>query len=201
VFVEPEELDVDVFVTTHSHHDHADPGTIRRFAKKADAIFVGPYQSIQRYKECGVSEALCQLLHPGQELELSGPTKIRGTFALPTDDTDLNHTGVLLEFANGITFYNTGDTAYCDLLNELLPRGADICAICINGGFHNLHHMDAALIVKAIQPKVAIPCHYDMMINNVGHPQMLESSLRVLGSDACVQILRYYEPWVYFSRG
>jgi L-ascorbate 6-phosphate lactonase len=104
VFVEPEDLDADVFLTTHSHHDHADPGTIRRFAKKADAIFRGPYQSIQRYKECGVSEGLCRLLHSGQELELSGPTKIRGTFALPTDRTDLNHTGVLLEFANGIMF-------------------------------------------------------------------------------------------------
>src|SRR5262245_66519880 len=30
VFVEPEELDVDLFLCTHSHEDHADPETIRR---------------------------------------------------------------------------------------------------------------------------------------------------------------------------
>ena len=33
--------------------------------------------------------------------------------------------------------------------------------------------MQAAHIVKIIDPVVAIPCHYDMMINNIGHPDML----------------------------
>ena len=200
VFVEPEDLDVDVFLTTHSHDDHADPETIRRFARKRHAAFIGPWQSIQRYEQCGVPSASCHLLHPGQELQFGGPTKVRGTFALSTDNTDLNHLGVLFEFANGITFYNTGDTAYCELLKDLLPRNPDICTICINGGFHNLSHMQAAEIVAAIQPKVAIPCHYDMMINNVGYPQMLEASLRVLGSDVGVRILPYYEPWVYLRQ-
>jgi len=79
VFVEPEDLDVDVFLTTHSHNDHADPETIRRFTKKVGAIFIGPWQSVQRYKECGISETLCRLLHPGQELGLRGPTKVKGT--------------------------------------------------------------------------------------------------------------------------
>lgn len=197
IFIEPEDLDVDVFLTTHSHDDHADPETIRRFARKRSAAFIGPWQSIQRYEECGVPSESCHLLHPAQELELDSSTKIRGTFALPTDNTDLNHLGVLLEFANGITFYNTGDTAYCELLKGLLPRNPDVCTICINGGFHNLSHMQAAELIATIQPKVAIPCHYDMMINNVGHPQMLEASLRVLGSDVGVRILPYYEPWVY----
>src|SRR5579863_2995871 len=27
VFIEPEDLDIDVFITTHSHQDHADPET------------------------------------------------------------------------------------------------------------------------------------------------------------------------------
>ena len=34
VFIEPEDLDVDVFITTHSHHDHADPETISRLSRK-----------------------------------------------------------------------------------------------------------------------------------------------------------------------
>lgn len=200
VFVEPEDLDVDIFVTTHSHDDHADPETIRRFGNKHGATFIGPWQSVQRYQECGIPEASCKLLHPGEETDLGQQMTIRGTFAIPTDDTDLNHLGVFIRFSNGITFYNTGDTAYCELLKNLLPKGPDVCAVCINGGFHNLGHMQAAQIVAAAQPRTAIPCHYDMMINNIGHPHMLEVSLRVLGDSTPVQILPYYEPWIYTRR-
>jgi hypothetical protein len=43
-------------------------------------------------------------------------------FALPTDATDPNHTGMLCTFANGIRFYNTGDTAYAERLADLQPE-------------------------------------------------------------------------------
>ena len=197
IFVEPEDLDIDVFFTTHSHDDHADTETIRRFTCRKQTQFVGPWESIEKYKRCGIPESDCRILHPNQTIQLDGPTELIGTFALPTDNTDLNHTGVLIRFANGITFYNTGDTGYCELLESLLPRGIDVCAICINGGFHNLDSMQAAHIVKAIDPVVAIPCHYDMMINNIGHPDLLQVALGLVGSKARVQVLDYYRPWVF----
>lgn len=197
IFIEPEDLDIDLFLTTHSHDDHADSETIRRFTSRRQAQFVGPWESVEKYKSSGVPQARCQVLHPNQTLQLDGPTQLTGTFALPTDNTDLNHTGVLIRFANGITFYNTGDTGYCELLESLLPKGPDLCAICINGGFHNLDPLQAARIVKAVDPSVAIPCHYDMMINNIGHPDPLRTALCLLGSTATVQVLDYYQPWVF----
>ena len=39
--LEPEDLDVDIFVSTHAHMDHADPETIRR-TPKGSATFIGP---------------------------------------------------------------------------------------------------------------------------------------------------------------
>jgi L-ascorbate metabolism protein UlaG (beta-lactamase superfamily) len=57
--------------------------------------------------------------------------------------------------------------------------------------------MQAARIVKAIRPKVVVPCRYDMMINNIGHPEMLRTSLEILGSGVQVQILDYYKPWIF----
>ena len=197
IFIEPEDLDIDVFFTTHSHDDHADPETIRRFVPKGQAKFIGPWESVEKYKRCGVPESCCLVLHPNQIIQLDGPTELTGTFALPTDNTDLNHSGVLIRFANGMTFYNTGDSGYCELLGSLLPRGVDLCAICINGGFHNLDPLQAAHIVKAIDPAVVIPCHYDMMINNIGHPDMLRAALDVVGSKAQMQVLDYYQPWVF----
>ena len=139
----------------------------------------------------------CHLLHANEEILLPGSTRLRGTFALPTDDTDLNHIGVLLQFINGITFYNTGDTGYCDLLKTIVPHQVDICAVCINGGYHNLDATRAAELVKAIEPHVTIPSHFDMMINNVGNPWMFRSALDVVGSTARCVILPYYEPWLY----
>jgi L-ascorbate 6-phosphate lactonase len=197
IFIEPEDLDIDVFFTTHSHDDHADPETIRRFISKRQAQFIGPWESVEKYKRCGVPESYCRILHPNQTIQLDGHTELTGTFALPTDDTDLNHMGVLIRFANGITFYNTGDTGYCELLDSLLPKGVDLCAICINGGFHNLDPLQAARIVEAVDPTVAIPCHYDMMINNTAHPDMLRVALNVVASKARVQVLDYYRPWVF----
>ncbi|HTB96318.1 MAG TPA: MBL fold metallo-hydrolase [Terracidiphilus sp.] len=196
VFVEPEDLDIDVFITTHSHQDHADPETIGRM-KKGSAIFVGPFDSCNLYRECGVPEISLRLIHPGETIELGPSLTVQATFAFPTDSTDLNHTGTLLRFPNGTTFFDTGDTAYAERLSELLPVDVDICAICINGGFHNLSAMEAAHMLAAIRPRVVIPCHYDMMINNTGSPAMLRVAMDILGSKARFQMMEYYEPWLY----
>jgi L-ascorbate 6-phosphate lactonase len=197
VFIEPEDLDIDVFLTTHSHEDHADPETIRRLDKERPIRFLGPFDSMRVYRECGVAESRCWMIHPGETVSLGVSITAQATFAMPTDATDLNHTGVLLQFANGIRFYNSGDTAYAERLTPLLPTDVDVCAICINGGFHNLSAMQAAAIVKAIRPRVVVPCHYDMMVNNVGSPEMLRVALDVAGSDAAYVMMKYYEPWLY----
>jgi L-ascorbate 6-phosphate lactonase len=196
VFVEPEDLDVDIFITTHSHQDHADPETIARM-DKSRAMFVGPFDSCRVYRQRDVPEKNIRFIHPGEILDLGNSVTVQGTFAMPTDGTDLNHTGTLLRFPNGTTFYNTGDTAYAERLGALLPAHVDVCAICINGGFHNLSPMEAARIVKSVRPRVVIPTHYDMMINNVGSPGMLRVAMNVVGSDARFKMMQYYEPWLY----
>ncbi len=196
VFIEPENLDVDLFLVTHSHDDHADPQTLKHCGNKHSTKFISPWEGYQKFLQCDIPKENCYLIHPNQTLEIDG-VNIRGTFALPTDHTDLNHLGYLIEFSNGITFYNSGDTAYCDLFTYINRFEVDICTICINGGFHNLSHTDAARIVKDIDPKVVIPCHYDMMVNNAGNPEMFHSALQILGVKSQYQQLDYYQPWLY----
>ncbi len=197
IFIEPEDLDVDVFITTHSHDDHADPETIRRMRSAESTLFLGPFDSIEVYRNCGVPVSCLRLIHPGESFRLSSSITVQATFALPTDDTDLNHIGVLLRFANGITFFNTGDTAYAVQLASLWPRQVDVCAICINGGFQNLSVKEAAALLNEIKPRVAIPCHYDMLVNNTGSPKMLRVALDLIGCDATVKEMQYYQPWVF----
>ena len=196
IFIEPEDLAIDVFITTHSHDDHADPETIRRVNQET-MLFVGPFDSLRVYSRSGVAASQQQLLHPGETITLFAGLTAEGTFALPTDNTDLNHLGVLLKFGNGNSFYNTGDTAYAEHLEALLPESPDVCAICINGGFRNLTSTQAAAIVQAIRPHTVIPCHYDMMVNNIGSPDAFRMELERLGSRSVYLQLSYYEPWVY----
>jgi L-ascorbate 6-phosphate lactonase len=196
IFIEPEDLAVDLFLTTHSHQDHADPETIRRLPTTGHTVFAGPFDAMQVFKDCGVAPAACRMFHPGESFDL-GTATLKGTYALPTDATDLNHAGLLLTFASGITFYNTGDTAWTDRLATLLPRDVDICTICINGGYHNLSAEHAARIIEDVRPKIAVPCHYDMMVNNVGLPMMFRAALERTGTSSKFHMLRYYEPWLY----
>jgi L-ascorbate 6-phosphate lactonase len=198
IFIEPEDLDVDVFITTHAHQDHADPETVSRMSK-TNTLFAGPFDSTRVYRRCGVPDSSVRLIHPGERCNLAKSVAMEATFALPTDTSDLNHTGVLLQYANGIRFFNTGDTAYAERMSALLPREVDICAICINGGFHNLGPAEAAAIIRQIRPGVVIPCHYDMMVNNVGSPDMFRMALELAGSTARFSLLSYYEPWIYSS--
>jgi L-ascorbate 6-phosphate lactonase len=196
IFIEPEDLDVDVFATTHSHDDHADPETLCRM-DRSRSLFLGPWDSVHRYRKCGVAEERCRLIHPGESVDLGNGVSVQATFALPTDTTDLNHSGLLFRFPGGITFYNTGDTAYAERLPSLLPSEVDICAICMNGGYYNLGPAQAAAVVHQIRPRVVIPCHYDMMVNNTGSPAMMHVALERLGSQAQFVVLPYYEPWLY----
>jgi L-ascorbate 6-phosphate lactonase len=104
--------------------------------------------------------------------------------------------GPLLEFSSGITFLNTGDSAWTERL-PLLPTDVDICAICINGGYHNLTPEQAAAVITGISPRVAVPCHYDMMVNNIGSPEMFEVALERAGVAASFHLIGYCEPWLY----
>jgi len=196
IFIEPEDLNIDVFIATHSHRDHTDPQTIGRMSRITETMFLGPFDAARIFMQCGVPPSKCRVLHPGEVMAL-GSAELQATFAFPTDSTDLNHMGVLLTFGSGITFYNSGDTAWSDRLSLLLPRDVDICTICINGGYHNLSPEHAALIIRDINPRVAIPCHYDMMVNNVGSPNMFRAALAREGMEDRFHMLSYYAPWLY----
>ena len=194
IFIKPQDLDVDIILITHSHDDHADPSTLSNITE--DTTFIGPWEAYQKFKSIGIDEKKCKLIHPNQSIDIFG-LKVFGTFALPTDQTDLNHIGFVVKFSNGITFFNSGDTDFTDLLSFAGKFNPDVATICINGGFNNLDNMDAVKVTQMVQPKVVIPCHYDMMVNNIGNPLIFESFLRSSGSKSKFQLMAYYKPYIY----
>jgi L-ascorbate metabolism protein UlaG (beta-lactamase superfamily) len=56
-----------------------------------------------------------------------------------------------------------------------------------------LSHWEAAEITALIQPKIAIPAHFDMMPHNVQPPHMFRQDLARLAPGVEYRRLSYYE--------
>jgi len=196
VLVPPEKLDVDIFTCTHNHQDHTDPYTIRALRHKDTMNFVGPMPTCDVYAAEGVEQNRIVRVWPKSEYE-ARDFRMVGTFALPTDDTDLNHMGFVFQFAHGPKIYITGDTDFHELLGAAGKHEPDIMITCINGGFNNLSHWEAAQVVGMVKPKVAVPCHYDMFADNRIDPKQFRSALAMQGVKVGYQELTHGAPFVY----
>lgn len=196
IFIEPEDLDVDVVLITHSHADHADPFTLERLTIKESAVFLAPWQVLQVLTDAGIPETRQQLMHPLQTRTVEG-IEVTGTFAEPTDFTDLNHMGFVVKFPGGRVWYNSGDTAKTELLEHAKAFKPAMMAVCINGGYHNLSHWEAAEICALVQPEVAVPAHYDMMPHNVQSPHMFRKSLYEKAKGVRYLRMEYYQAYEF----
>ncbi len=198
VLIDPGELELDAFLCTHNHQDHTDPETIRALRHKDAMSFIGPMPSCETFRREGVESGRIVPAWPGCEIE-TGDLRLTGTFALPTDASDLNHMGFVLRFGNGPKIYLTGDTADHELLHSAAAHSPDLMITVINGGFNNLSHWEAARLAAVVKPKAAIPCHYDMFADNAADPRQFRAALALTGASAVYTELKHGEPFL-FSR-
>ena len=191
--VSPEELQADVFIVTHAHRDHLDPDTVGPYRHKQSTRFIAPRLTAPKLLTLGVPECNVSVVDHAGQLSLPG-VDITGVFALGTTPESCDTCGYLLTFPNGQTVYTCSDTSYCDLLLQCAPRNVDVLLVCINGKFGNLTATEALALTKAVQPKVVIPNHYDVMALNSENPE----TFRYLcdGLDSRVVVL---SPGEYFG--
>jgi L-ascorbate 6-phosphate lactonase len=199
IFIDPEALRVDYFLCTHSHHDHADPETIERVDKNGITLFAGPGLACETYRRCSVEEKKIRQLYAGSKVEMAD-VAVHGTFAMPTDESDLDHLGFVLAIENGPRIYISGDTDYTNLLGHVAKLEPDVMITCMNGGFNNLSHWEAAEVANMIGPKVAIPCHYDMFPSNAADPAQFRACLHYKAPQVKYQQLEYVKPFVFESK-
>lgn len=196
ILIPPEELDVDLFVCTHNHQDHTDPDTIERLRHKDTVSFVGPHPSCDVFARLGVESGRIVPVWPDHVVELRDVT-IRGAFAMPTDDSDLNHLGYVFGFGGAPPVYMTGDTADCELLESARRHEPQLMITVINGGFKNLSHDQAAMLAGRIKPKLAVPCHYDMFADNAADPRQFRSALKLRAPEVAYCAPRHGERVVF----
>lgn len=187
---------VDAYIVTHSHQDHLDPETIGPFRKGGGVTrFLAPAEAMERMVALGVPANDTTMVWPNKSITI-GDLTIRATFAIPFGGDDLTHVGYLFFVENGPTIYFTGDTAYHDLLADAVaPHKPDVLVAVINAAFRNMGPAEAAILAKKLNVKIAIPCHYDLFLDNCQPPQMLHTNLKLQGIGESYRMLEHGVPF------
>jgi L-ascorbate 6-phosphate lactonase len=166
--VRAEEANADLVVCTHEHLDHMDTDALPVVARNSRTHFTGPIECIKEFAKLGIPADRCHLLEEGKSLTFGG-VEINAVYA---DHGDLapDALGIVLDFG-GVKVYHTGDTAYRP--KEFIPAiemKPEVLIPCINGRFGNMDAKEAALMTGLVKPRVVIPSHFWMFVEQNGEP-------------------------------
>jgi len=195
--IQPAEMDVDVIAFTHSHGDHCDAQTILEHRRAGRAVrYVAPGETMEKLVALGIAQDDILLTWPNKEHRF-GDVRLKNTFAIPFWGDDLTHSGYIIFIDNGPTVYITGDTDYHDVLGYVADYRPDIMITVINGTFRNLGSNEAVKLTANINPKIVIPCHYDLFPDNSLDPRIFRAFLHAAGLSDKYVLLEHGKPFTY----
>ncbi len=166
----PEEVEADIYVTTHEHGDHLDVQAVPVIAQRQpNTIFVGSPTCVKHFRSYGISEDRIWTLRPGDHYRL-GAIELIAMFADHGEGCP-DGVGVIFDI-EGIRIYHMGDTCLnVAKLEPLAAMGIDVLIPPINGRFGNMDSKDAALAAATVKAKVVIPSHYWLFVEHGGDPE------------------------------
>lgn len=160
--VEPENVKSDVIICTHNHLDHIDIDAIPKM-NKDNITFMAPSCCEEVLRGLGVKKYVP--FDAGASVTV-GDFKVNAVFA----DHTVPAIGVLAEHG-GKRLYFSGDTFYNERLENI---ACDYMFVCINGRLGNMTVEEAVRLTEKIQPKTAVPNHYDMFESNSENPERFD---------------------------
>jgi L-ascorbate 6-phosphate lactonase len=185
----PEEVRCAAVLCTHEHGDHLDPDTIPAIARhNPHCQFAGSASCVSGFRKLGIPAASILELPPTGAVRLAGIA----VHTVPSDHGDLSPDAItpLLDFG-GVRVLHSGDTSWCPgRLQPLVALRPDVLLPCINGTFGNMNHLDAARMTQQVNPRVVIPHHFWLFIEQGGDPAGFLYACRYLCPDVTVRILR-----------
>lgn len=195
----PEQLRADIIVITHDHLDHLDPDTLGAYRHKQGTLFIAPRLACRKLAALGLPESQVRRVDSGETFTWRN-VEIRGIYAVPTGADVLDTTGYRIQWPNGRSVYHTSDTAFSELLLAAAPQ-AEVLLTCINGKWGNLNPVQAVELAARVQPRFAIPNHYDLMALNAENPETFRDLLRTRCPTLESPLLKVMAPFVWGAQG
>jgi L-ascorbate 6-phosphate lactonase len=192
--IEPEEVEADFVVSTHSHPDHLDMDALAVLREKAGIHFIGAPDCRSSYEQLGLPEDRYTIIDKGQSVAFSD-FLLSGVYA---DHGELapDALGVVLTVGD-IRVWQVGDSAYRpERWQDVFEMGIDVVIPPINGAFGNLDAVEAAKLVQATDAGVAIPCHFWMFPLHDGDPAQFLEACEQYAPDAEARLLSQGELYV-----
>jgi len=183
---DPQTVHPNAIITTHDHDDHLDPGYIQSL-DKTGVTFFGPDSCLRHLVQLGVDQAQTVPFHRG-DTKVFDSVSLSAVYARHTEDS----IGVILECA-GKRAHVTGDTEFDDRLGQGII-GIDIMFCCINGKWGNMNADEAVKTALRVQPRLVVPMHYGMFVENTVDPQPFVEKARAAGLQC-----KTHEPGVWYD--
>lgn len=148
--IQGEPHDADLVFVTHDHHDHYSPEDIAKISKPTTVIVVPEVM-----KEL-VPNAVT--VRPGEQTVIAGiPVDVIPAYNIgrPFHAPEKKYVGYVAEI-DSVRYYVAGDT---DKIPENICVKCDV-AFVPAGGKYTMDAEQAAELVNAIKPQIAVPTHY-----------------------------------------
>jgi L-ascorbate 6-phosphate lactonase len=163
--IKAEEVDADLYLSTHSHIDHLDTDTLPVISKNRKTFFIGSPDCEELYRHNNISKDRYHILKLSEEWNGKG-ISIKAVYA---DHGDLapEAIGMLIDI-EGIKIYHAGDTCFSpDKIKASINSDVDIMIAPINGQYGNLNASEACKLAVLLTPKVVIASHFWMFLQHV----------------------------------
>ncbi len=161
----PEEVEADLYLSTHAHVDHLDYDALPIVAGNNRTFFLGSSDCEEYYKKESIPINRYFVLKNGRQWSNDWIT-VRAVYA---DHGDLapDAVGLLLDIS-GIKIYHTGDTSFAPgQIKASLASDIDILLAPINGQYGNMTAAEAIKLAEILKPKLVIATHFWMFVEHV----------------------------------
>lgn len=180
---------------SHDHSDHIDPVAFPGIARASvKARFVCPRTAVHRVRALGVPGERIVPMDEGFLFEDSAQhvriEAIAAAHEFLDHDPELGYPYLsYIIQVGGVTILHTGDTTiYEGMLTKLRRWRFDLVFLPINGRdavrlrsncIGNMTYQEAVDLVGALQPRLAVPGHYEMFSHNSENPRLFADYLEV----------------------